>query len=116
VEYLDSPKRVERYGLGFEVTVRSPKAERTFQLNVRIKPETTIGPKEDSVPYVVVYVVNPNSGADDEVFAEHFKDAQAYSDFAKLPLEDWYKVWLNRALREERGKFFVKPSRGAGCP
>jgi hypothetical protein len=39
----------------------------------------------------------------DEVFAEHFNSAQAYSDFAKHSIEDWYKVWLNRALRK-RGR------------
>jgi len=97
-EFLDTPNRVERCGLGFHVSVDVPSGMRKFQLNVRIKPELTEGPKADSNPYVVTYVVNQDTGADDAIQHEQFPDPKDYEPISKLSIQDWYMRWIARAL------------------
>lgn len=105
-DFLESTQRVERFGVGFIVTVHGDKANKSFQLNVRIKPYCSEGPKETSTPYVVVYVQNQRKSAEDLIICEHLTDASSYAKIVELSDEDWYKLWLERALQRERGKFF----------
>ena len=105
-EFLDTPNRVERYGLGFQVSVDAPAGMRKFQLNVRIKPELSEGPKADSNPYVVTYVVNQETGAEDAIQHEQFPDPKNYQAISKLSIQDWCMHWIARALRTGSGKFF----------
>jgi hypothetical protein len=104
--FLDTPGRMERYGLGFVVTIETPRGPRRFQLNVRIKPNLSTGPKADSDPYVVTYVVIQSTGADDEIEHEHFSSPKHYANLSKLSVQDWYMNWLSRAFETESGKFF----------
>jgi hypothetical protein len=106
--FLDSPRRVERYGLGFIVTVDGPRGPRKFQLNVRVKPTFTDGRKTDSYPYVVSYVVDQIRRADDEIEHEHFVEPARYVALSRLCVQDWYKNWVDRALRTGSGKFFAR--------
>ena len=107
VEVLDTPGRVERHGLGFVVSVDTPRGLRQFRLNVRIKPAYSEGPKAESNPYVVTYVVLQTTGADDEIEHEHFSDPKRYAALAQLSIQDWYKNWIARSLESGSGKFFA---------
>lgn len=106
-QFLDTSDRVERFGLGFHVTVETRRGPRTFQLNVRVKPSLSAGPKADSHPYVVMYVVIQATAADDEIIHETFLSPKQYVNFSNLSVQDWYMHWVNQALRTESGKFFT---------
>jgi hypothetical protein len=108
-KFLDTAGRVERYGLGFLVTIITPHGPRKFQLNVRIKPDLSTGPRADwNPPYVVTYVVIQATGADDEIEHEHFSSPKHYEKLSKLFVKDWYMNWVSRAFESGSGKFFSK--------
>lgn len=113
-ELLDSPKRVERYGLGFTVKISSGGNVRAVRLNIRVKPETHAGKKEDSTPYVISYIVDPTNGSETALVVEHQTNVEPYtSELTKLSIQDWYKAWLNKALKTERSEF-IKYSQRVG--
>ncbi len=110
-EVIDSPERVERFGLGFVVTVHRETGNKSFQLIVRIKPQTSEGPKATSNPYVIIYIKNQNTDAEDAIICEHLVKDRNYKDIAKLDTKAWFGLWINRALRQESGKFFRPENR-----
>jgi hypothetical protein len=105
IEFLDDKSRVERHGLGFRVTIYGSKTI-NIRLNVRVRPEAG----EESPPYVVVYVVNQKTGADDELIHEHFDPPADYA-LAEHNIHDWYRTWLDKALRKDKGKMFATEMR-----
>lgn len=106
-QLLDTPNRVERYGIGFRVTVDAPGKPRAFQLNVRVKPGLSEGPKADSHPYVVMYVFDQVRCVDDEILHETFFKPKQYDSLARLSPRDWYMHWVTQALKTESGKFLA---------
>lgn len=110
-EFLDTPPRgnqdrKECYGLSFRVTIIAPRGEKGFQLNVRIKAGLTVGPKIESVPYVVVYVIDPSEGREESIYHDDLNTHAYFKNLIGLSDIDWYKKWVFRAIRTESGKFF----------
>jgi hypothetical protein len=109
VVFLDDPKRVERHGVGFDFSLLDSPKPLTVRLNVRIKPDATIAEKDDSPPYVVIYVVNQTTGADDAITWHKFFVADTYKDLEGLSIEDWYRNWLSSALVNKAAKKIFSP-------
>jgi hypothetical protein len=110
VEFLNDSTRVERSGLKFELALDDPARVHKVQLNVRIKPEASIGSKEDSPPYVVIYVVNQATGADDAITWQKISVPTSYADLVGLSIEEWYRKWLNYALVSKAAKKIFSPA------
>lgn len=106
-EFLDSPRRAERHGLGFVVRVSAPKQPFSFQINIRIKPQRTAGSKQDSYPYVANYVVDQITSAEMLVSCDHITDPASYASYVGLTVEDWYLRRLELAFVQGDGKFFL---------
>ena len=111
VEFLDSPKRAERFGLGFEVSVQAPEQLISFQINIRIKPHMTDGPKLDSHPYVVSYVVDQIYRTEALICFDRIIDPKNYDSAMLLTVQEWYLRWLELALDRGGGKFFQPEAR-----
>jgi hypothetical protein len=110
VAFLDDMKRVERYGVGFDFSlIDSPKPLKV-RVNVRIKPNATIGEKDDSPPYVVIYVVDQSTGGDDAITWQKISVPDSYKDLVGVPIEEWYRKWLNHALASKGAKKIFSPS------
>lgn len=106
-ECLDTPKRIERYGLGFVVTMDAPERPLSFQINIRIKSDITSGPKIDSYPYVVSYLVNQVEGAELLICFDHIVEPKSYASAVGLTVQEWYLRWLELALDRGDGKLFT---------
>lgn len=106
VEFLDTPDRVERFGLGFVVTVEASQQSISFQINIRIKPHRTNAPTTDSYPYVVSYVVDQVRGLESLICFDHIVEPQNYVGALSLTTQEWYLRWLSLALDRGGGKLF----------
>ena len=102
VEFLDDSSRVERYGIGFLFAVDDAERNVKARLNVRIKPELTPGAETNETPYVVVYVVDQSTGADETIKWFHIEIPGSYKKCLSYPIDDWYRYWISKAL--EQGK------------
>lgn len=100
-EFLDDKGRVERHGVKFDLVLNDPAKTLTVQLCIRIKPELTEGIKEDSPPFVVIYVVNQVTKVEDCVAFHKIEVAASYEDLVGLPIDDWYRRWIRLALGSE---------------
>jgi len=105
-EFLDSPKRAERFGLGFVVSVQEPRKPISFQINIRIKPYLTDAPTRDSHPYVVSYVMDQVKRTETLIGFDPIVDPKNYESAMRLPVQEWYLRWLELALDRGGGKFF----------
>jgi ABC-type nitrate/sulfonate/bicarbonate transport system substrate-binding protein len=76
---------------------------------VRIKPEAAVTEKGDSPPYVVVYVLNQESGAEEAIVWEHITRPDAYKDLVGLSIGEWYRTWLQYALVSKGVKKIFNP-------
>ncbi len=113
-EFLDSPRRAERYGLGFVVHVSAPKQPFSVQINIRIKPQRTAGSKQDSYPYVVYYVVDQAASAEILIAFDHIEKPANYASYVGLTVEDWYLCRLALAFKYGDGKLFLREVRISG--
>jgi hypothetical protein len=109
VVILDDPKRVEQHGVGFDFVLDEPSRELRVRLNVRIKPDATIGPKDDSPPFVVIYIVNQETQAEDSIGWHHIRVADSYKDLINLPIDAWFRKWLMHALTCQGRRKIFKP-------
>jgi hypothetical protein len=100
--FLDNEKRVERYGVGFDFALLQAPKPLGVRLNVRIKPEASVTENGDSPPYVAIYVLNQETGADEAITWHHFTVANGYRDLVSIAIDDWYRKWLNAALVNKR--------------
>ena len=106
-EFLDSPRRAERYGLGFVVRVSAPKEPFSFQINIRIKPQRTAGSKQDSYPYVVNYVVDQTTSTEMLLSFDHITKPANYASYLGLTIEEWYLRRIKLVLDQGDGKLFL---------
>ena len=102
--FLDDEGRVERHGVKFDFVLNDPGKTLMVQLCIRIKPELTEGKKEDSPPFVVIYVVNQVSHVEDCVAFHKIAVASSYEDLVHLPIDEWYRRWIQFALGSESKK------------
>jgi hypothetical protein len=100
-EFLDDKGRVERHGVKFDFVLNDPAKKLKVQLCIRIKPKLTEGKKEDSPPFVVIYVVNQVTKVEDCVAFHKIAVASSYQDLVGLPIDEWYRRWFRFALGSE---------------
>lgn len=107
--FLDSPKRADANGVEFELNLIG-EAHQSVILHVRIKPEWTAGKEgTDSPPFVMVYVVHSGTGSEDLLHHDVIQNEELYPKLEALPIDQWYGVWLNRALAAKSNyKLFLK--------
>ena len=110
VAFLNDQKRVERHGVGFDFSLLDSPNPLTVRLNVRIKPDATVGEKDDSPPYVVIYVVDQSSGGDDAITWQKISVPDSYKDLVGLSIGDWYRKWLNFALASKGARKIFNPN------
>lgn len=98
LSFLDSPHRPDSNGVEFELDIEGAEHQSVI-VHVRIKPMWTAGKEgTDSPPYVMVYVIHSGTGSEDLLWHDVVDNAELYPKLAELPLDQWYGVWLNRAL------------------
>jgi hypothetical protein len=110
-EFLDAPRRAERYGLGFLVRVSAPTEPFSLQVNIRIKPQRTAGSKQDSYPYVANYVVDQSSSTELLLSFDHITKRTNYASYLGLTVEDWYLRRLALILEQGDGTLFLPEAR-----
>ena len=98
IAFLDNAGRVEQYGVVFEFSLDNPLTPIAVKLSIRIKPEASIGPKADSPPFVVTYVGNHISGADEAVTWRKISKPSSYEDLFGVSIIAWYRHWIEHAL------------------
>lgn len=109
VKFLDDPERVERHGVRFRFYVVNYTKKIEVELDIRIHPIAEVKEKGDSHPYVVFYVVNQLTGADVEISQQEFTRADSYTDLINLSIEDWYRHWIKKMIRNKKSsKIFHK--------
>lgn len=110
VMFLDDPPRKERHGVRFRLEIVVKGGTYESFLDVRIKPNVSMAEDLKAVanpPYVVSYVVNPETKVTDEITHDHLEIPQNYERTLPLSIEDWYQHWLNVALKHKNhNKFF----------
>jgi hypothetical protein len=106
--FLDDPGRVERHGVAFMFSLDDQSRNIKVLLKIRIKPEAKITEKGDSSPYVVVYMANPTTGADEEMSHQDIVVPASYQDMVELSIEEWYRRWIDHALSSNGGKIFKR--------
>lgn len=112
VAFIDDPSRVERHGLKFELYLDEPGETLKVHIMIRIKPIATIGPKADSPPLVVIYVLNQKTGVEEAVTWNHIQIASTYEDLVGISLDDWYRKWIVFALNSKKsGKILRRDMR-----
>ncbi len=106
---LDSPKRADSHGVEFELDLEG-ESHQSVIVHVRIKPEWTAGREgTDSPPFVMVYVVHSGTGSEDLLHHDVIQNEELYPKLEALPIDQWYGVWLNRALAAKSNyKLFLK--------
>ena len=106
-EFLDAPRRAERYGLGFVVKVLAPKELFSFQINIRTKPQRTEGSKEDSYPYVANYIVDQTTSTEMLLSFDHITKPANYASYLGLTTEEWFLRRIKLVLDQGDGKLFL---------
>jgi hypothetical protein len=104
VMFLDSPRRKERHGVRFRLEIVSPRGTYESFIEVRVRPISSMTKDQKSVanlPYIVSYVVNPETKATDEITHDHLEIPENYERTLPLSIEEWYSHWLNVALRNK---------------
>jgi hypothetical protein len=109
IEFLDDLGRVERHGVGFLFSVDDPARDIKARLNVRIKPDLTPGAEINETPYVVVYVVDQTTGADETIKWFHIDIPSSYEKLIDSSIEDWYRQWLEKALDQGKSGKILRP-------
>ncbi len=109
VAFLDDPGRVEQHGVAFRFSLDDQARKISVLLRIRIKPEATIGDKGDSPPYVVIYIANQISGADEEITHHHIEVPASYKGMLGLSIEEWYRRWISHALVSKGAKKILEP-------
>jgi len=109
IAFLDDLGRIERHGVAFRFSLEDQSKNVCVLLRIRIKPEATTGEKGDSPPYVVIYIVNPASGADESITWHHIEIPASYRDMMGLSIEDWYRKWMAHALASKGSKKILDP-------
>jgi hypothetical protein len=109
IAFLDDPERIERYGVAFRFSLEDQSRNICVLLRIRIKPGATIGEKGDSPPYVVTYICNPASEADEVITWHHIEIPASYRDMMELSIEDWYRKWMAHALASKGASKILDP-------
>jgi len=109
IQFLDDPDRVERYGVGFMFSIDDPARSIKAQLNVRIKPELTPGAEINETPYVIVYVVDQSTGADETIKWFHIDIPASYERLIGFSIDDWYRHWIIKALEQGKSGKILRP-------
>lgn len=104
---LNTPGRQEQYGLAFVVRVSAGQKSYAFQVNIRIKPNVSEGEHDESLPYVAVYLVNQSKGKEELFAYHHCGNTKQYASALDLTVQEWFRSWLERALRTGSGKFLA---------
>ncbi len=107
IAFLDSPQRVERYGVGFELTLNNEVLAVKVRLNVRIQPKPNLEATFNLSPYVVIYAVDQNTHADDAITWVNIDSEHSLQQLAGLSIAQWHQHWLQWALNgRNTGKVF----------
>ena len=107
--FLDDKRRVERYGVRFKFYVVNYHKKIEVEIDVRIHPETEVRDNGESSPYVVIYVVDQLNAADVEITHRDLIHPSLYKDLEGISIEDWYRYWIEKAIRHEKAsKIFNK--------
>lgn len=114
IDMIDDEKRVERYGLMFELHLPAQDPKFTARLEVRIKPMLTEGRKVDSPPYVIVYRAEPRPGKEGSLYWEYFTKPETYKTLVGLDETTWFSRWLQRAARDYFSAVFDRLSSPSG--
>lgn len=110
IKFLDDPKRVERYGVRFRFYVVNYTENIEVELDVRIHPTAEVKAKGDSHPYVIIYVVDQQTGGGVEIAEQEFERPGFYADLIGLSIEDWYRFWIERALKNRSSSRILRPA------
>jgi len=64
------------------------------------------------LPYIVSYVVNPETKVTNEITPDHLEIPENYERTLQLSIEEWYRHWLNVAFKHRNHKKFFQPEFG----
>ena len=107
--FLDDKRRVERHGVRFKFFVVNYHKKIEVEIDVRIHPETEVRDDSESSPYVVIYVVDQLTAADVEITHCDLIHPSLYKGLEDLSIEDWYRYWIEKAIRHKKAsKIFNK--------
>ncbi len=111
IELINDKRRKERNGVKFKLEFGKLDRRYSAVVEVRIKSTSSVtrhGSGLANGPYVAVYVVDPDNQKGDLSYFEHFEDAEAYFGAPDDPIQEWYKKWLRRLLRLQKGTTVFK--------
>jgi hypothetical protein len=111
VMFLDDPRRKERHGVRFRLEILARGGTYESFLDVRIKPNASRAKDKKAVanpPYIVSYVVNPETKVTDEITHDHLEIPENYERTLPLSIENWYCHWLNVAFKHKNHKKFFQ--------
>jgi hypothetical protein len=109
IDFLDDEKRVEKHGVAFLFSLDDQSKNISVQLNVRVKPLATVHEKGDSPPYIVVYLVNQQTGKEESVCWNHIEVADSYRDLLDISIQSWFEKWIQHALASDGARKILKP-------
>jgi len=96
--FLHYPTRKERYGVRFRLEFFT---SRTYEaiIDILIKPNHSESETPPwSLPYIISYVVNPETGAKKPITYDYLQNPVVYAKTLSQSIEEWYKDWLSKAL------------------
>lgn len=112
IAFLDDPGRKERHGVRFRLEIVSPRGTFESFVDVRIKPTSSMTKDGKSVanpPYVVSYLINPETRAAEEITHDHLEIPENYEKSLPLSIEEWYQHWLKTALKHKNHSKLFQP-------
>lgn len=65
--------------------------------------------KDDSPPYVVIYITNQTTGVDDSIGWHHIRVPSSYKDLVDLDIQHWHRKWIMHALTCKGAKKIFHP-------
>jgi hypothetical protein len=108
VVFLDDRKRVEQHGVRFRFYVVNYSRKIEVEIDVRIHPKEEVKEEGVSPPYVVTYVVDQLTGADVEITHRDLVHPSLYKDLMGLSIEDWYRYWIERAIKHKKASKILR--------
>lgn len=106
--FLDDPKRAERFGVEFNLTIKDRRRPVSVLIRVRIKPSRSDAPTKLSSPYVAVYVVNRVEDREELMIHDEITNSERYLQHMRERLHsDWFASWLQNALNRSEAKVFA---------
>jgi hypothetical protein len=108
VKFLDDPHWVERHGVRFRLEFVTPSGTYESYVDVRIKDTRSMSKKDSksvaNSPYIASYAYDQDQKTPKPkllITYEHIDNTRIYKESLNLPIEEWYRDWLFKALRHK---------------